>query len=103
MRWRGSRSGSCSAGGAADSELEVAKRLSVPPEKELPEIDPAVISYWRDAAGLWWIYLPRAGAGVLSQHTVTEHEDGTISVTPSIKLTGHGGVRHGHLTRGQWH
>jgi len=44
--------------------------------------------------------------GDLTNHQVIEHEDGTISVTPSILITK--GVRadrecwHGYLTRGVW-
>jgi len=68
------------------------------------------ILYWRQDAGDgwdWWIYLPGAGIGRLKNHTVTEHEDGTITVTPSIALSPGRGAdgrwgRHGFLTRGIW-
>jgi len=71
------------------------------------EIDDAKICYWRDNhSGQWLLYLPNCGVGNLADHKVTEHEDGTISVTPSIKITGHDkgnpSVRHGHLTCGVW-
>jgi hypothetical protein len=62
--------------------------------------------YWKDEHSQWWIYIPGCGAGVLSKHIVEEHEDGTITVTPSILMTGHNEgtqtQRHGYLTRGQW-
>ena len=40
----------------------------------------------------------------LAQHTVIEHEDGTISVSPSILVRGGGddGEWHGYLERGIW-
>lgn len=44
--------------------------------------------------------------GYLDNHQVTEHEDGTITVSPSILITGHErGARvqwHGFLERGIW-
>jgi hypothetical protein len=47
--------------------------------------------------------------GNLSAHTVTEHEDGTITVHPSIKISTSmdGGVTwkelyHGWLVKGVW-
>lgn len=37
----------------------------------------------------------------LSQHTVTEHEDGTVTVSPSILVSdGSGPLWHGFLERG---
>lgn len=61
------------------------------------------ICYWR-SPNHWWIYLPEAGIGRLTRHTVVEHEDGTITVTPSIAQGPAGGPwkRHGFLTRGEW-
>ncbi len=35
-------------------------------------------------------------------HKVTEHEDGTITVSPSILITRHDGQWHGYLERGVW-
>jgi hypothetical protein len=36
-------------------------------------------------------------------HTIVEHEDGTITVSPSILVTGsHGKQWHGYLERGVW-
>lgn len=54
-----------------------------------------------------WYYAipgtPRGYSGRLGAHTVTEHEDGTITVRPSILLTaGDGKQWHGWLTRGEW-
>jgi hypothetical protein len=69
-------------------------------------------TYWQDSAGAWWVCTPSGYAGILSAHDVVEHDDGTISVTPSI-LTPFGPVKsdgvtpnprywHGYLTNGEW-
>jgi hypothetical protein len=39
--------------------------------------------------------------GNLSGHSVTEHDDGTITVSPSILDDGRS-VWHGYLERGAW-
>lgn len=40
--------------------------------------------------------------GNLAKHTVVEHEDGTITVSPSILIKTHHGSWHGYLERGVW-
>ena len=68
-------------------------------------LDESRVCYWLESnTGTWWIYLPRAGIGRLTKHTVVEHEDGTITVTPSIAhgYTDEPPERHGFLTRGEW-
>jgi hypothetical protein len=58
--------------------------------------------YWKDKDG-WWLYLPLCGIGRLSNHQVEEHQDGTITANPSIKMTGHHyRVRHGYVKRSVW-
>lgn len=43
------------------------------------------------------------GMANLGNHDVVEHEDGTITVKPSILITGHHGKHwHGYLKRGKW-
>ncbi len=61
------------------------------------------VCYWNVDGG-WWIYLPGSGAGRLVHHVVKEHEDKTITVTPSIGLKNADGAfsSHGFLTRGVW-
>ena len=51
----------------------------------------------------WFCYPPREGAGPVNISTwnITEHEDGTITVSPSIYVRGTGGW-HGHLVGGVW-
>jgi hypothetical protein len=61
--------------------------------------------YGRGLDGRWYA-LPPAGKcyiGCLANHTVVEHEDGTITVTPSILITINKEDRwHGYLTKGEW-
>lgn len=67
------------------------------------EIDWKRICYWKTADGTWKLYLPGCGVGDLTNHRVIEHEDGTITVEPSILVTGHQDIqRHGYITNGQW-
>lgn len=77
---------------------EIAKRIN-----KMTGVDHSSICYWNDEDGLWWLYIPLCGAGVLKNHTVQEHDDGTITVSPSIVMTGHlNNIRHGFLERGVW-
>lgn len=72
---------------------------------------------WAKIGGVWHVKPPaseRSGvtihppAGSVANHTVTEHEDGTITVSPSILITwysydlGAETTWHGYLERGQW-
>lgn len=63
-----------------------------------------VITYWKDPAqDAWLIAFPDSDLlGDLSNHRVEEHEDGTITVKPSIKVWNSRNERHGYLTRGVW-
>lgn len=54
--------------------------------------------YGKDMAGRWHVRPPGAHAGELDGHTVTEHDDATITVSPSIA----GEDFHGYLERGVW-
>jgi hypothetical protein len=52
-----------------------------------------------------WICRPpwRHAGGCLAGHRVVEHEDGTITASPSILITiPHIGRWHGFLERGTW-
>lgn len=63
-------------------------------------------TYWREKDGVWWMCTPTGFAGKLTGHTVEEHEDGTITVNPSIltpvpedsSLYYHGWLKHGEWT-----
>ncbi len=54
--------------------------------------------YGRDLSGLWHVRPPEGLLGILVDHEVTEHDDGTITVSPSIV----GPDWHGYLERGIW-
>lgn len=59
-------------------------------------------------AGHWQVRPPGCNAGGIPNHNVTEHDDGTITVSPSILLQDideQGNLRvvwHGYLERGVW-
>lgn len=54
----------------------------------------------------WYCTTPNGLAGNLTKHTVVEHGDGTITVTPSILVTSGSQKKepswHGYLTNGNW-
>ena len=51
----------------------------------------------------WYALLPSCDLALLDGHSVTEHEDGTITVSPSILMTmGSTQLWHGYLERGAW-
>ena len=57
--------------------------------------------------GVWWAKVPAGGsAGSLENHTVTEHADRTITVSPSILREAEAWRNvpqwHGYLERGVW-
>lgn len=62
--------------------------------------------YGKDLRGVWHCYTPNELFGGLKNHEVTEHEDGTITVSPSILVhqgnNGRNGSWHGYLERGIW-
>jgi len=51
-------------------------------------------------SGRWWVRPPGSHLGELTDHEVEEHEDGTISVRPSIVDEEHG--VHVYLDHGVW-
>ena len=55
--------------------------------------------YGKAADGAWWIRPPHGSMGQLTDHEVVEHEDGAITVSPSILLPDQW---HGFLERGVW-
>ena len=71
------------------------------------ETDETITYGKHEGTNVWWIYLPGCGRGNLRNHKIEEHEDGTITVSPSIRMTGHKDgkpmERHGFLVRGRWH
>lgn len=61
--------------------------------------------YWKDHNGDWMGCTPNGMLAGLAKHSVTEYEDQTITVSPSILVkSGRDGEPqwHGYLVRGIW-
>ncbi len=60
--------------------------------------------YVHPADGKWHARTPNSYLANLSRHEVVEHEDGTITVAPSILVSGPNSEErwHGFLERGVW-
>ena len=57
----------------------------------------------RDGQRTWIVRTPNGHLGTLGAHDVVEHEDGTITVSPSILVWDNTGeLYHGFLVRGEW-
>ena len=64
------------------------------------EMEPGNYGRWK---GDWICMTPNGLKGKLALHEVIEHEDGTITATPSILVNGGPrGTWHGFLERGVW-
>ncbi len=59
-------------------------------------------AYGQDKDGHWHCCTPNGLAGNLSNHTVVEHPDGTITVSPSILVWNNTERWHGFLENGVW-
>ena len=86
------------------------RAVRVYPNKEgLMDFPPDLVCFGKDRDGLWWFKHPHTHGGVISKHQVVEHEDRTITVSPSILQTKRGAMGgfngatiHGYLERGIW-
>ncbi len=60
--------------------------------------------YGKDHMGTWFVRPPGQHAGGIPEHDVEEHDDGTITVTPSIVQCDYDGreLWHGWLRAGVW-
>lgn len=84
------------------------KRIYLDANGVLPPMNPG--DYGKDREGRWWAICPHKDPGLfpllarLDSHEITEHEDGSITVSPSILLEReYAGVSwHGFLERGVW-
>lgn len=75
-----------------------------------PDLKPG--EYGKDEDGVWYCVPPGSPEGVLGclgdglgnkGHKVTEHEDKSITASPSILISnGQGWSYHGYLERGIW-
>lgn len=68
------------------------------------DFNPESGDYGKDPNGQWYAKPPGflGGYANLSKHEVTEHEDGTITVKPSILVKNNLNVWHGFLEKGEW-
>jgi len=78
-----------------------AKRIA-----EYSEIEENRVCYYKSSIGNWLLWHPKVGLGSLNNHTVTENDNGTITVKPSIKISlmkrNKKITVHGYLTDGIW-
>lgn len=59
--------------------------------------------YAKGPDGAWYAMTPNGHLGALALHDVVEHEDGTITVSPSILVKMNDQeLWHGWLERGVW-
>lgn len=57
----------------------------------------------RDGKRTWMVRTPNGHLGDLGSHDVIEHDDGTITVSPSILVSDNTGeLYHGFLEHGVW-
>jgi hypothetical protein len=69
---------------------------------EIHKLKPGEVSKCPET-GRYYACTPNDHLANLMHHEVTEHEDGTITVSPSISVsTAEAEVYHGFLERGQW-
>lgn len=64
-------------------------------------------SYWKHSTGAFMAITPNGHLANLVRHGIVEHEDGTITASPSILVSSpHNGkageLWHGYLERGVW-
>ncbi len=59
--------------------------------------------YGQHPNGEWHAWPPNTDlCGSLRKHTVVEHDDGTITVSPSILVSNESETWHGYLEKGEW-
>jgi hypothetical protein len=73
----------------------------VPQEGGFQSLNPGEYGRWQH--GEWYGCTPNDHGCNLSKYKITEHEDGTITVSPYILLSDATGLLwHGYLERGVW-
>ena len=85
------------------TNLTTGRRIPDPGDSWAAGTGPQPGDYWSAADG-WHAVTPTGLWCALRNHAVTTHDDGTITVSPSILVSnGEGGeVWHGFLERGVW-
>lgn len=78
----------------------------LPDDSDIREAEPGDYFFvtWDKGAGprTLWFRDPLGEAGRVSKHRVEEHEDGTVTVSPSIAPAPGQAGWHGFLERGVW-
>lgn len=84
------------------SDLIPCRRVQLDPDREWSKFEEG--DYNKNLLGTWWFRPPGGQMGHLDGWTITEHEDGTITVSPSIlEYNNDRSVRcHGFLEHGMW-
>lgn len=67
-------------------------------------VDGGYGKFERDGELVWFVRTPNGHYGCVGAHDVVEHDDGTITVSPSILVSNpqQGELYHGYLERGVW-
>lgn len=80
----------------------VGRRIYADADGNLPAMQSG--DYGKAKDGAWWIFPPGFRLGTIRHHQVEEHEDGTITVSPSILYAPFQNEPgwHGYLERGVW-
>lgn len=78
------------------------RRVYLNDDGTYPQLEPG--DYCKQKDGSWMTCLPNGLLGCIKTHKVEEHEDGTITVSPSILTRGgeHDLSWHGYLEKGVW-
>lgn len=63
----------------------------------------ASLCLWKHPGDGYFLMFPNGVVGALRGHQITEHEDGTITASPSIRIQSHLAPEiHGYLERNVW-
>lgn len=86
----------------------IGRRLPDSLDRSCPDLQPG--DYAKIEGIGWYCSTPNGHVGNLTTHTIEEHPDGTITVTPSILVsrrrsgeTADEELWHGFLNKGQWY
>lgn len=91
----------------------IGRRINLQPGQDPIILNESEYAEHPEAKGLWFFRVPgkkelgcvydKNVTGNEAHHSVTEHEDGTITISPSILISDNAGpLWHGFLERGVW-
>ena len=86
------------------------KKLTTDPNgiriNSMSEIVKDKVCFWKHPEHGWYFYMPVCGVCSIAKHSITEHDDGTITASPSILVTTKNFEEefqvHGYLEKGKW-